>query len=331
MELLIIPTLAFISFIPIVFWAYIFSYIDENIATRKRFFYGILAGILSVIPLLWIEKVVSYFPSFNIFQEVASLNIWIENIFLIFLFLILILVFAISSWFLNLWEWKKEKIELLLKNIFGFSIFSLLLVLFFILLEKLFSFFPNINIESSGVSFQDISFNSLQLVIFYYCIIGFIEEWSKHFHFLWSGILKSKNPKDLVLISIFVALGFSFIENILYLKHIYENTWWSQELIRTYFFRSSFSLMLHVLCSSVLSYLFSRVWIQNTKSMNWYFIKIFLTGIVLSVWLHAFFDIALSFWLSIFIFFYFVWGYLYVSSIFYKEEKNDFKDPDVIG
>jgi hypothetical protein len=34
--------LALISFFPIVIWAYIFSYIDDNPLNKKRFFVGVL-------------------------------------------------------------------------------------------------------------------------------------------------------------------------------------------------------------------------------------------------------------------------------------------------
>ena len=331
MNLLFLIIVFFISFLPIVFWAYIFSYIDEKLASRRRFFYGIIAGIISVIPLLWIEKISSSFPSVKIFEKILSFGAWKISLIFLLTLTVLLIFFSFSSWFLNIRSETKEKTELFWKNIFGFSLFSLFLLIFFILLQNFFSLFPNINIATNAVSFQDISFYSLKLVIFYYCIIGFIEEGSKHFHFLGSGIWKITNPKELVLISIFVALGFSFIENILYLNIIYGNTWWSWELVKTYFFRSSFSLMLHVLCSSVLSYLFSKVWILNKWIINWYFIKTFLIGITLSIWLHAFFDIALSFWLSIFIFIYFIGGYLYVSSIFYRDEKKLLNHPEEIG
>jgi len=50
------------------------------------------------------------------------------------------------------------------------------------------------------------SFNTIKLLIFYYLLIGIIEEIAKHFNFLSTGILGIKNEKQLVLYSLFVAL-----------------------------------------------------------------------------------------------------------------------------
>jgi hypothetical protein len=36
--------------------------------------------------------------------------------------------------------------------------------------------------------------------------------------------------------------------------------------------------------------------------------------------LHMVFDVALTLWFGIVMFIYFIWGYLYVSGIFYNEE-----------
>jgi|GEM_PF-1303727 len=60
----------FISFLPLVFWAYIFSYIDSSLLNKKRFFLGIFAGSISVLPFLYFEKIIQIplFSFLNIFS-----------------------------------------------------------------------------------------------------------------------------------------------------------------------------------------------------------------------------------------------------------------------
>jgi len=60
-SILNIILIAFISLIPIVVWAYIFSYIDDSDLNKKRFFVGIIGGGLSVVPILYMDKIISVF------------------------------------------------------------------------------------------------------------------------------------------------------------------------------------------------------------------------------------------------------------------------------
>jgi len=54
-------------------------------------------------------------------------------------------------------------------------------------LENALDFFSNIKVEQVG--FKDIIFDTFKLVVFYYFIVAFIEETSKHFNFIQSSIL----------------------------------------------------------------------------------------------------------------------------------------------
>jgi RsiW-degrading membrane proteinase PrsW (M82 family) len=173
---------------------------------------------------------------------------------------------------------------------------------------------------SSPINFWNIVFNTFKLIIFYYLIVAFIEEAAKHFNFLQSSVLYIKSVRDWVLYAIFVALGFSFIENLLYLWNYYSVYWTSFELLKLYFFRSTFSIVVHILSSSVIAYYFSKALIlYRDKDLSFSYLKIFCFGLIVSIFLHLFFDVALSLGFMFIIFIYFVWGYLYVSGIFYKD------------
>lgn len=315
--------LFFITFLPVVFWGYIFSYIDSTLASRRNFILWIIAGWISVLPVLYFSSIMEVFnlPILNVFYYVSKVGdfvslfpLWISLFFL--LFLILFVSFLLGLFLRQL----RDTLFVYIKNFFVFLCYLVFLSWIFYVLNLLFSFFPEVNFELwNSIIFWDVVFDSLKLVIFYYFLIGVIEEAAKHFHFLNTGIFWAKNEKSLVLFSIFVALGFAFIENILYFKNLYEAYGVTGELVKTYFFRSVFSMILHILSSSIIAFSFAKVFLKYNTRLSFHYVKVFFIGIAISVFLHAFFDIALSIGLGFVMFIYFIGGYLYVSSIFYKE------------
>lgn len=320
-DIIIYVLLFFISFFPIVIWAYAFSFTDENPLNKKRFLAWILAWILSVIPILYIDKIMGFldFEYLNVFYFAtriknlfSSLEFWLSLS--LFLFLIIILSFFLGWFFKN----KSKIFNIYIKNTFVFLIFILFLSLFLFLFWYIFSNF-DFTIENP-INFWNIVFDTLKLIIFYYVIVAFVEEASKHFNFLQSSIFYIKNTKDGVLYSIFIALWFSFIENMLYLYNYYLSYGISSELLKLYFFRSAFSVMVHVLSSSIIAYYFTRaLLLYRWKDLSFPYFKIFSFWIFVSILLHLVFDVALTLWFVFIIFIYFIWWYLYVSSLFYED------------
>jgi hypothetical protein len=313
--------LTFISLFPIVIWAYIFSYIDDNPLNKKRFLIWILWWSLAVVPILHMDKIVNvldlqYLNSFYFASQIkwffTSLEFWLS----LSLFLIVIVLFSfLLGWFLNQFN---KLIKVYTKNILVFLAFIWIISIFVFLFNIIFTNFDFI--ISDSVSFGNIIFNSFKLIVFYYLIVAFIEESSKHFNFLQSSVLVIKSVKDWVLYAIFIALWFSLIENMLYLYNYYMVYWFTSELIKIYFFRSLFSVIVHVLTSSVVAYYFSKaLLLYRDKDLSLPYLKIFSFWILVSIVLHLIFDVALSLGFSFIMFIYFIWAYLYVSSIFYKE------------
>jgi len=320
-----------ISFIPILIWWYVFSYIDDSKLNKSRFFYGILAGWFSVVPILYLDDIIDYSGTniLNMFSYIYSIDtIYSAFLFFLSIWLFSFLLFFISFLFSLIFSFNFSKIKslflLLLKSFFIFLLFIFFISIFSYLLSLFFDKFPGLDLsieEWSWWTFSGIAFNSLKLVIFYYFIVWIIEELAKHFNFLSTSELKIDSIKSWVLFSIFVALGFSFIENILYFKVIYETYSLSWQLVSTYFFRSIFSVFVHVLCSSVLAYAFTKAYLSYKKSFNnFFFIKTFLIWVSYSILLHSIFDVSLSLWFTFIVFLYFIWAYLYITSIFYKEK-----------
>jgi len=320
-DIFIYILLAIISFFPIVVWAYVFSYIDDNPLNKKRFIIWIVWWSLSVIPMLYMDKIIDFFSfeKLNVFyfaSEIkwffSSLEFWISLS--LFLFIIVLLSFLLG-WFI--WK-RRELLKIYLKNVLVFLFFILFLTITLFWLNYLIDL-VDFNIEK-WVSFWNIIFDTFKLIIFYYLIVAFIEETSKHFNFLQSSVFYIKSIKDWVLYAIFVALWFWFIENMLYLYNYYLAYWLGWELLKLFFFRSSFSIIVHVLSSSVVAYYFSKaLLLYREKDLSLPYLKIFSFGLLTSILLHLFFDVALTLWFTFIIFIYFIWWYLYVSSIFYKE------------
>ena len=212
-------------------------------------------------------------------------------------------------------------IKVYLRNLVVFAFLVFLVAVFTYVLTLLWSSFSFLDARvDNGVAFWSIVFDSFKLIIFYYLIVAFIEEASKHFNFLQSSVFYITSIKTWVLYAIFVALGFALIENILYFYNLYDVIWLSSDLLKTYFFRSIFSVMVHVLCSSIVAYYFSKaLLLYREKDLSFPYLKIFLSGLFFAILFHLIFDIALTLGFSFVIILYLVWGYLYVSSIFYTE------------
>lgn len=215
----------------------------------------------------------------------------------------------------------KNLFVLYLKNLFYISVFLALSSAMIYVLNIVFSqitFFSKS--RDLWVNFWDIAFSSLKLIIFYYILVWIIEELSKYLWFFSSSFLYIKTVRTWVLYAVFVALGFSFVENILYFKNIFDSTGMTGQLVTTYFFRSIFSVILHVLCSFVVAYYFSKALIKyRSLYIKFPYIKVFFFWLFMAIILHMIFDLALTFGLTIFIFMYLIWAYFYITWVFYKE------------
>lgn len=313
----------FITLIPIVLWGYLFSYFDDSELNRKRFLIGIFAGWISVTPVLYLQDVISQtnFSYLNVFSSVASLqSFWdIFSIFLSF-FSVLFLLSAIPFFVFSSFENYTEKLKRFVKNYWVFCLYMTWIGILFYMFGSVFDKLSIFNKSYEfWLSFWDVAFNSFKLVVFYYMLIAILEELSKFFCFQYSKIFSIISVKQSLLYAIFVALGFAFFENILYFKKLYELHGIGKDLIAVYFSRNIFSVILHVLCSSVLAYYFSTMYLKFKANFNLEFIKILFVGFILAIVLHGLFDIFLTFWLTFFIVIYLIGAYFYLSYLFYKE------------
>ncbi|MDD5213466.1 MAG: PrsW family glutamic-type intramembrane protease [Candidatus Gracilibacteria bacterium] len=317
-----------ISFLPILLWAYVFSYFDNSALSRTRFVFGLGAGIISVVPILYFSDLINSLslPFLNVFSALHNIStfsssfFFFASIFSFFSFLLVLSLFAGLVSFYKQISFKNLFI-LYLKNLFYIASFLALSSAVIYVLNLVFSQIPFFsNTRDLGVNFGDIAFSSLKLIIFYYILVGIIEELSKYLGFFSSSFLYIKTVRTGVLYAVFVALGFSLAENILYFKNIFDNVGLNGQLVTTYFFRSIFSVILHVLCSFIVAYYFSQALIKyRNLDIRFPYIKVFFSGLLVAIILHMIFDIALTFGFTFFIFLYLIGAYLYITGVFYKE------------
>lgn len=318
------------SFLPILLWGYIFSHFDDSSFNRTRFFLWLWAWFISVFPILYLPDLLSQwtFSFLNMFYYIYNL-FWISDLvsffsrIWLFVLVLLIISFILALFFFSKKLDFKNIFKLYFKNFIILSIFLVFISIFIFFLNYIFSFFPFLTTKSTiWVSFWDLFFNSLKLIIFYYIIVWIIEELSKYLSFFSSSFLYIKSVKTGVLYAVFVALWFSFIENILYFQSLFENNWFSGQLVTTYFFRSIFSVMLHVLCSFVVSYYFTTALLKyRGLNLSFPYFKTFFYWLIVSIILHTVFDVALTLSLTFFIFVYFIGWYFYMTWVFYKDKE----------
>lgn len=313
------------ALIPIILWGYLFSYFDNNQLNRKKFFLGIFAGIVSVFPVLMLKEYGDFFQNLhvNIFSYVANLDDWKSVIGVFFSFFVLLFLVSLFPFFLTLRDRWRERGELFWKNMLVFSWFLLGITILFLVGEYFFSYFSGLNFwVEKDLRVGEIVFNSLKLVIFYYIIIAWVEELSKFFCFKYAQYFTLTSVREGVIFSIFVALGFSFFENILYFRSIYDAQWLGQSMVGVYISRNIFSVVLHVLCSSLFAYFFSQAYLKFRTYFHGGFLKILFQWFFLALLLHGMFNIFLTLDVTFFIFIYLIGTYFYLTYILYEWEER---------
>jgi RsiW-degrading membrane proteinase PrsW (M82 family) len=320
-QIFIIITLAVICFFPVLLWWYGFSFIDSSGENKKKFLIGILSWSISVYPILYLDRIfeipeLSFMNIFsNIFHLESSGNymlLWLSFLFLISFLAISLLVF----W--TLFRQIRGAVQSYFMSFVGLLIVIVWILVFFWLIEMLsqvvvwientWNFDPPI--------FGNAVFNSLKLIIFYYVVIALIEESAKHFSFLSSNIVSIDSVKKGVLYSMFIALWFAFLENILYGIKIYEEQGFTWLLIIILFYRSLFSLFIHVFSSAILGYFFTKAYLLYKNKNYWVrWFLLFIYGIVWAIVIHFSFDVLVTLGYTKTIFIYFILGYFWITKI----------------
>ncbi|MFH1218823.1 MAG: PrsW family glutamic-type intramembrane protease [Candidatus Peregrinibacteria bacterium] len=225
------------------------------------------------------------------------------------------------------------------------------LAVFPILLYKFsWQFFPWINAFKVADFYKNdyIGFSNLVIlplsIIITFMLVGVIEEILKLFAVKLTDDDEIKHIDDSIEFFIIAALGFSFTENILY----FYNIWIAQgpqNLFLPFLFRSSFSTFAHLMFSGILGYYYGiahfatpvlQEEIRN-KRKHWtrafhkllgirkeklFYQELIAEGLIVSIGLHAVFNIFLELNLTFLIVPYLIGGYIALTYLFEKKENH---------
>lgn len=214
----------------------------------------------------------------------------------------------------------------------------------------LWQFFPWINAfriadfyHEDVIGFSNLTFLPLSVIITF-MIVGIIEEIMKLVGVKIIDDDQFKNIDDSIEFFIVAALGFSFTENILYFYNIWL-TQGAEHLLMPFFFRSSFSTLAHLIFSGILGYYYGiahfaapilqeeiranrRHWtiflhkILSLRKESLFFQENIMEGLLISIGLHAIFNIILEINLTFLIVPFLIAGYLSLNYLFTKKENH---------
>ncbi len=248
-----------ISLIPILGWIYFFQKINRE----KKSYVALTftAGMLAVVPIKIYEKywnqAVFYFEHINLFTYLSDLlklpglskflsYIIVNGLVAMMLFLftaLMMFVLEILTQDNTLKVFKNKLRHVVETPLFFMSIGILLGIIAYI-----FSYF---SVEKEWFS------TPLNSKISFFIIVGMLEEFIKHLVLRFSDEEKIQSVSDAISFSIIVALGFAFIENIMYFHNFINREGGTLISISIFFFlRSTISVIAHVSFSAILGYFY---------------------------------------------------------------------------
>ena len=265
--------LAFIAFLiallPVYLWGYGVSYLLDTPWNRRRFLLGMMIWGMSVF-MVWL------------FSYVESDSLYIVLALSIFVFLLALILYTL------IWSGSAYA-RILLQQFATVNMMIIVAILAIILISTR---------TLPGGAIVALSVTPL-------LISSLIEESSKH---LMSIGLMSQDfafsRRDIIIFTLFVVLGFVFVENILYLLR-------SDLVLSTWIFRSFFSLTAHLLAASICAYAWWRALSYEPYSVR--YVAIFSTWFAIAVLTHLGYNLILQqgsmIWLSV----YMIVGYVVVT------------------
>ena len=207
---------------------------------------------------------------------------------------------------------------------------------------------PQINVFNYTSNFQADLFGFTEHLylplgtLFAFMFVGVLEEYMKNLVVRKADRGFFRNIDDAIEFSIISALGFAFIENILYFYYIWEYQG-GDVLMVSFVFRSLFSTFAHILFSGIFGYYYGMayfadpLWSEEVRKNRHPIISAFHTvfhfkrnrvfatekiseGLLIAVTLHGLFNILLEMNLTFFMVPFLVFGYGYLDRLFKQKE-----------
>lgn len=226
---------------------------------------------------------------------------------------------------------------------------GMLAVIPILLYKQSWRYFPGINafqyINTFEANFIEVKHFALPTsVLLTFMLVGVFEEYLKHLVVKIIDRNRFCSIDDAVEYSIIAALGFAYVENILYFTYIWE-TQGVESFIISVVFRSIFSTFAHILFSGIYGYYYGLarfaepVFREKIREQNFIVLRIIhrishfrlptlfmeekiLEGLLFAVITHAFFNILLEMSWTILIVPYLLLGFVTLNYIFDKKENH---------
>jgi RsiW-degrading membrane proteinase PrsW (M82 family) len=210
-------------------------------------------------------------------------------------------------------------------------------------------FFPEINAFQYINTFEG---NIIQIknfalplsVTLTFMLVGVFEEYLKHVVVKVVDQGRFKSIDDAIEFSIIAALGFAYVENILYFTFIWESQG-VESFVMSVVFRSIFSTFAHILFSGIYGYYYgiahfaAPIFQEDLKKKSFLLLRFLhvitrfrlvtlfkeqkvLEGLVYAVLTHAFFNILLEMGWTMIIVPYLLFGFIALSYLFDKKENH---------
>lgn len=298
--------------LPLVFWMYIFTSLFEYGVSRLYFLTGVITGWVLTCIFVFHEKIVYGIFLPDIFTALSQ-NLPLSYGFSVFLSISLFFIFWVGVSFF---------FQFSLRNFFYQNIISYLFLILLIVMVTGMVFFSIILFpeayEGSSVTFGTFVFWTLGGIIAYYITLSFLEEVWKYITQLWFSWKKTTSLfQGYMIVSASVALGFSFFENIFYSYQYFSASWLSWDFLIFVLLRSIFSTTLHLLTSLLFSLGFWSLFSYLLRGKRQIYHIFFWT--IMSIIVHAVFNIFLWFGFIGVLFLSVFWLYILLSFIFERQ------------
>ncbi len=238
-----------ISLLPILGWLWFFN--REHRCKRKFVILSFFAGMCAIIPVKLYERYwdqsIWYLEHINLFQYFSELTTF-PQLTKLFAFITasavvsaMIFVFIAAMMFLLELGSRDNTIEIFRKKTKKILEEPLLFLSVGVLLG-IFAYFMAEHLHTK---------------VWFFVVVGMLEEFVKHLIVRFSDDEKIRSIADAVSFSIIVALGFAFIENIIYFMNFDEIFETSAGEIGIFFaLRSIFPVLGHICFSAILGYFY---------------------------------------------------------------------------
>ena len=238
------------SALPIALWVLFFQ--KQNHEKRKFVFWTFIAGMLAVVPIKAYEKIwntsIWYFEHVNMFQYIADLT-HLPSFPRLFAFIIVSAIVATVVFFAV--AVLMFLIEVLCSRSNTMKAFNHKCLkisespLIFLAVGVFF-----------GISAYFLS-EAFPSKIWFFVVVGMLEEFVKYLMLRFADEEKIKSVSDAISFAIIIALGFAFVENIIYLARFWGNVDGAiSSFTAFYLLRSSISVIAHVCFSAILGYFY---------------------------------------------------------------------------